>query len=225
MESILELKNVSYWYEKDKTILDNLTVNFEKGKFYTVIGPSGSGKTTFLSLISGLDKKKNGEILYCGKNIDKIGLNNYRNKYVSIIFQGYNLLTYMTALQNVISAISIKGIKVKSQKERALEMLKKVGLTEEQCNQKVLTLSGGQQQRVAIARALVSETDVIIADEPTGNLDEKTSNEIIKIFKDIVEKENKCLIMVTHNIDITKNSDITYKVKNKTLLKEKMVEN
>lgn len=219
MESILELKNVSYWYEKDKTILDNLTVNFEKGKFYTVIGPSGSGKTTFLSLISGLDKKKNGEILYCGKNIDKIGLNNYRNKYVSIIFQGYNLLTYMTALQNVISAISIKGIKVKSQKERALEMLKKVGLTEEQCNQKVLTLSGGQQQRVAIARALVSETDVIIADEPTGNLDEKTSNEIIKIFKDIVEKENKCLIMVTHNIDITKNSDITYKLKNKTLLK------
>ena len=225
MESILELKNVSYWYEKDKTILDNLTVNFEKGKFYTVIGPSGSGKTTFLSLISGLDKKKNGEILYCGKNIDKIGLNNYRNKYVSIIFQGYNLLTYMTALQNVISAISIKGIKVKSQKERALEMLKKVGLTEEQCNQKVLTLSGGQQQRVAIARALVSETDVIIADEPTGNLDEKTSNEIIKIFKDIVEKENKCLIMVTHNIDITKNSYITYKLKNKTLLKEKMVEN
>ena len=225
MESILELKNVSYWYEKDKTILDNLTVNFEKGKFYTVIGPSGSGKTTFLSLISGLDKNKNGEILYCGKNIDKIGLNNYRNKYVSIIFQGYNLLTYMTALQNVISAISIKGIKVKSQKERALEMLKKVGLTEEQCNQKVLTLSGGQQQRVAIARALVSETDVIIADEPTGNLDEKTSNEIIKIFKDIVEKENKCLIMVTHNIDITKNSDITYKLKNKTLLKEKMVEN
>ncbi|MGG7159485.1 ABC transporter ATP-binding protein [Clostridium baratii] len=225
MESILELKNVSYWYEKDKTILDNLTVNFEKGKFYTVIGPSGSGKTTFLSLISGLDKKKNGEILYCGKNIDKIGLNNYRNKYVSIIFQGYNLLTYMTALQNVISAISIKGIKVKSQKERALEMLKKVGLTEEQCNQKVLTLSGGQQQRVAIARALVSETDVIIADEPTGNLDEKTSNEIIKIFRDIVEKENKCLIMVTHNIDITKNSDITYKLKNKTLLKEKMVEN
>ena len=225
MESILELKNVSYWYEKDKTILDNLTVNFEKGKFYTVIGPSGSGKTTFLSLISGLDKKKNGEILYCGKNIDKIGLNNYRNKYVSIIFQGYNLLTYMTALQNVISAISIKGIKVKSQKERALEKLKKVGLTEEQCNQKVLTLSGGQQQRVAIARALVSETDVIIADEPTGNLDEKTSNEIIKIFKDIVEKENKCLIMVTHNIDITKNSDITYKLKNKTLLKEKMVEN
>lgn len=225
MESILELKNVCYWYDKDKTILDNLTVNFEKGKFYTVIGPSGSGKTTFLSLISGLDKKKNGEILYCGKNIDKIGLNNYRNKYVSIIFQGYNLLTYMTALQNVISAISIKGIKVKNEKERALEMLKKVGLTEEQCNQKVLTLSGGQQQRVAIARALVSETDVIIADEPTGNLDEKTSNDIIKIFKDIVEKENKCLIMVTHNIDIAKNSDITYKLKNKTLLKEKMVEN
>ncbi|MGL4569918.1 MAG: ABC transporter ATP-binding protein [Clostridium sp.] len=224
MGKILELKEVSYWYDKDKKIIDNLSVDFEKGKFYTVIGPSGSGKTTFLSLISGLDKRKDGEILYCGKNVDEIGLTNFRNKCVSIIFQGYNLLTYMTALQNVISAISIKGLKVKNEKERALEMLKKVGFSDEQCNQKVLTLSGGQQQRVAIARALVSETEIIIADEPTGNLDEKTSEDIIKLFRDIVEKENKCLIMVTHNNDIAKNSDITYRLKNKILIKEKMVE-
>ncbi|MEG1002198.1 ABC transporter ATP-binding protein [Clostridium sp.] len=224
MEKILELKEVSYWYDKDKKIIDNLSVDFEKGKFYTVIGPSGSGKTTFLSLISGLDKRKDGEILYCGKSIDEIGLTNFRNKCVSIIFQGYNLLTYMTALQNVISAISIKGLKVKNEKERALEMLKKVGFSDEQCNQKVLTLSGGQQQRVAIARALVSETEIIIADEPTGNLDEKTSEDIIKLFRNIVEKENKCLIMVTHNNDIAKNSDITYRLKNKVLVKEKMVE-
>ena len=224
MGKILELKEVSYWYDKDKKIIDNLSVDFEKGKFYTVIGPSGSGKTTFLSLISGLDKRKDGEILYCGKNVDEIGLTNFRNKCVSIIFQGYNLLTYMTALQNVISAISIKGLKVKNEKERALEMLKKVGFLDEQCNQKVLTLSGGQQQRVAIARALVSETEIIIADEPTGNLDEKTSEDIIKLFRDIVGKENKCLIMVTHNNDIAKNSDITYRLKNKILIKEKMVE-
>lgn len=218
-EKILELKNVSYWYDNDNKIIEDLSVNFENGKFYTVIGPSGSGKTTFLSLISGLDKSKDGEILYKDKSIKKIGLTNYRNKYVSIIFQGYNLLTYMTALQNVISAISIKGLKLDNKKERALDMLKKVGLTEEQANQKVLTLSGGQQQRVAIARALVSETGIIIADEPTGNLDEKTSSDIIKLFRDIVEEENKCLIMVTHNNDIAKNSDETYRLSNKKLIK------
>lgn len=218
-EKILELKDISYWYDSDNKILENLSVSFENGKFYTVIGPSGSGKTTFLSLISGLDKNKDGEILYKDKTINKIGLTNYRNKYVSIIFQGYNLLTYMTALQNVISAISIKGLKVENKRVKALEMLKKVGLTEEQADQKVLTLSGGQQQRVAIARALVSETGIIIADEPTGNLDEKTSNDIIKLFKDIVKEENKCLIMVTHNNDIAKNSDETYKLSDKKLIK------
>lgn len=217
-EKILELRDVSYWYDSDNKILDKLNVSFESGKFYTVIGPSGSGKTTFLSLISGLDKNKEGEILYKDKAISKIGLTNYRNKYVSIIFQGYNLLTYMTALQNVISAMSIKGIKIENKKTRALEMLKKVGLTEEQANQKVLTLSGGQQQRVAIARALVSETELIIADEPTGNLDEKTSDDIIELFKNLVEEENKCLIMVTHNNDIAKNSDKTYKLYNKNLI-------
>ncbi|MGG7096896.1 ABC transporter ATP-binding protein [Clostridium sardiniense] len=218
-EKILELKNVSYWYDNDNKIIEDLSVNFENGKFYTVIGPSGSGKTTFLSLISGLDKNKGGEILYKDKSIKKIGLTKYRNRYVSIIFQGYNLLTYMTALQNVISAISIKGLKVDNKKARALDMLKKVGLTEEQADQKVLTLSGGQQQRVAIARTLVSETGIIIADEPTGNLDEKTSNDIIKLFRDIVKEENKCLIMVTHNNDIAKSSDETYKLSDKKLIK------
>lgn len=217
-EKILELKDVSYWYDSDNKILDKLNVSFENGMFYTVIGPSGSGKTTFLSLISGLDKNKEGEILYKDKAISEIGLTNYRNKYVSIIFQGYNLLTYMTALQNVISAISIKGIKIENKKDRALEMLKKVGLTEDQANQKVLTLSGGQQQRVAIARALVSETELIIADEPTGNLDEKTSDDIIDLFKELVKEQNKCLIMVTHNNDIAKNSDKTYKLYNKNLI-------
>lgn len=217
MENILELKDVSYWYDNDKKILDKINIEFHKGAFYTIIGPSGSGKTTFLSLISGLDKEKDGEILYKGKSLKKIGLTEYRNKYVSIIFQGYNLLTYMTALQNVICAISIKGLKCDNPKEKALEMLLKVGLTKEQANQKVLTLSGGQQQRVAIARALVSETDIIIADEPTGNLDENTSNEIIKLFKEIVENENKCLIMVTHNNDIARNSDLTYNLKNMKL--------
>lgn len=217
--TILELKNITYWYESGNNILENLNGTFKKGEFYTIIGPSGSGKTTFLSLISGLDKNKEGEILYKGEDLSRIGLSKYRNKHISIIFQGYNLITYMTALQNVVSAMGIKGVKCDDKRKVALDMLKKVGLTQSQAKQKVLTLSGGQQQRVAIARALACGSEIIIADEPTGNLDEKTSNDIIKIFKSIVKEENKCLIMVTHNNDIAKISDETYILKNKELIK------
>lgn len=218
MEEILRFKGVSYAYDNNK-ILENVDVTFSKGKFYTIIGPSGSGKTTFLSLASGLDKQNSGDIYYEDKNLKEIGLEKYRNKYISIIFQGYNLLNYMTAMENVTSAMSIKGIKSKDNKTSALEKLKRVGLTEEQANQKVLTLSGGQQQRVAIARALCCDTDLIIADEPTGNLDEETSNEIIKLFKDIVYKEGKTVVMVTHNKKIALQSDEIYGVKQKKIAK------
>ncbi|WP_425458776.1 ABC transporter ATP-binding protein [Clostridium celatum] len=185
------------------------------------MGASGSGKTTFLSLASGLDTQKSGNIFYNNSNLKEIGLERYRNKYASIIFQGYNLLNYMTAIENITSAMSIKGIKGKDNKEVALNILKRVGLTEDQAKQKVLTLSGGQQQRVAIARALCCESNLIIADEPTGNLDEETSDEIIELFKDIVYKEGKTVIMVTHNKDIAMQSDEIYTVKNKKLLKVK----
>lgn len=217
-KDILELKDMTYWYNSGQPILENLNANFKKGVFYTIIGPSGSGKTTFLSIISGLDKNKKGEVLYKGENLNKIGLSKYRNKYISIIFQGYNLINYMTALQNVVSAMSIKRVKEKNKKKKALEMLNKVGLSEEQAKQKVLTLSGGQQQRVAIARALACGSEIIIADEPTGNLDEKTSNDIINIFNGIVKDEKKCLIMVTHNNEIAKISHKTYKLINKKLV-------
>ncbi|WP_194189718.1 ABC transporter ATP-binding protein [Clostridium chrysemydis] len=220
MDNILSLRDVSYWYDNKKIILESLNVDFKKGKFYTIVGPSGSGKTTFLSLISGLDKEKSGEVLYCGEDLKKIGLPKFRKNYVSIIFQGYNLLNYMTALQNVLVSLDIKKLKLDNPKEVALRMLKKVQINEEEANQMVLTLSGGQQQRVAIARALVSNTDLIIADEPTGNLDQKTSKEVIKLLKDLVVNEGKCLIMVTHNNDIAKESDITYRLKDKNLIKE-----
>ena len=221
MEEILKFEGVSYSYDNSKLILDNIDVSFTKGKFYTLIGASGSGKTTFLSLASGLDTQKSGNIFYNNSNLKEIGLERYRNKYASIIFQGYNLLNYMTAIENITSAMSIKGIKGKDNKEVALNILKRVGLTEDQAKQKVLTLSGGQQQRVAIARALCCESNLIIADEPTGNLDEETSDEIIELFKDIVYKEGKTVIMVTHNKDIAMQSDEIYTVKNKKLLKVK----
>ena len=210
METILQFKNINYYYEsnnKRTTILKNVNFSFQTGNFYTILGPSGSGKTTTLSLASGLDVPKSGYVLYKGTDIRKIGLDSYRNQYVSIIFQSYNLITYMTALQNVITAMEITGVDVKDKKIRALELLKKVGLTEIEAKRNVLQLSGGQQQRVAIARALSCNVDLLIADEPTGNLDQETSMEIIELFKELAHKENKCIIVVTHSQDVAKQSD------------------
>ena len=218
MNTILEFKNITYSYNNNSVILDKVNATFKQGKFYTIIGPSGSGKTTFLSLAAGLDKANSGSILFDNRNINSIGLSNYRNKYISIIFQSYNLLTYMSALDNIICAMEIKDTKCPNKKEKAIEILKQVGLSEEQGKQKVLTLSGGQQQRVAIARALATESNLILADEATGNLDENTSNEIISIFERLVRDHNKTVILVTHNNEIAKKSDITYLVKNKQLL-------
>ena len=218
MNTILEFKDVSYSYNNNAVILDNANATFEEGKFYTIIGPSGSGKTTFLSLAAGLDKSTSGSILFNNKDINSIGFSNYRNKCISIIFQSYNLLKYMSALDNIICAMEIKGTKCSNKKEKAIEILKQVGLTEEQGKQKVLTLSGGQQQRVAIARALATESNLILADEATGNLDENTSNEIISIFENLVKEHNKTVVLVTHNNEIAKKSDVTYVVKNKQLL-------
>lgn len=215
MNSLLEFKNVSYWYKHEnklQNILKNVSVEFDKGKFYSIVGPSGSGKTTFLALASALDLPKEGTVLYEGKDIKKIGLSTFRNKYVSIVFQSYNLLPYMTALQNVITAMEITGSSVKSKKEFALQMLEKVGIDEKHARQKVLTLSGGQQQRVSIARALSCQSDLIVADEPTGNLDEDTAKDIVRILKDLASKEGKCVIVVTHDPSIAEISDTTIKL-------------
>lgn len=219
MENILSFEKVSYSYNSNAKVLKDVDIEFEAGKFYTIIGQSGSGKTTLISLACGLDSPSSGNISYKGRSLKSISLEKYRNKYVSIIFQGYNLLNYMNAIENITSAMSIKGIKTKDNKQVATNMLKRVGISETQGMQKTLTLSGGQQQRVAIARALCCQCELIIADEPTGNLDENTSKEIIDLFKDIVKNENKTVIMVTHNKDIAAESDETYLVKDKELVK------
>ncbi|MDX8366866.1 ABC transporter ATP-binding protein [Cytobacillus sp. IB215665] len=215
MSTLLEFIDVNYWYEHEnekQTILNNVNVSFEKGNFYSIVGPSGSGKTTFLAMASALDMPKSGKILYEGKDIKKIGLSNFRNKYVSIVFQSYNLLPYMTAIQNVITAMEITGSDEANKRDFALSMLKKVGITEKQAGQKVLTLSGGQQQRVSIARALSCKSDLIVADEPTGNLDEKTAKDIVKLFQDLAHKEEKCVIVVTHDNNIANVSDVTVRI-------------
>ncbi len=216
MNTVLEFKNVSYHYQdgsKKSSILKQIDFSFEKGKFYTILGSSGSGKTTFLALASGLDIPKSGDILYDGKNINSIGLTNFRNKNVGIVFQSYNLIPYMTSLQNVLTAMEITKNKIENRKQKAYALLEKIGLTKEEANRNVLKLSGGQQQRVAISRALATEGDIIFADEPTGNLDHDTAIEIIKIFKTLAHENNKSVIVVTHSSDVAAQSDVILNLK------------
>jgi putative ABC transport system ATP-binding protein len=222
MSTLLSLQQVSYWYKqgsKEQYILKDVDMTFERGTFYTIVGPSGSGKTTFLALVSALDTPKAGIVLYEGTDLSRIGLTKFRNQYVSIVFQSYNLLPYMTAFQNVITAMEITGVKHQNKKEYALDLLERVGISKEQANQKVLTLSGGQQQRVSIARAISSSADLIVADEPTGNLDEDTAKSIIALLQKLAHEERKCVIVVTHDQSIASNSDVKV-----TLTKGKMVE-
>ncbi|MTK11118.1 MAG: ABC transporter ATP-binding protein [Clostridiaceae bacterium] len=216
MNTILEFKNVSYHYQdgsKKSSILKQIDFSFEKGKFYTILGSSGSGKTTFLALASGLDIPKSGDILYDGKNINNIGLTNFRNKNIGIVFQSYNLIPYMTSLQNVLTAMEITKNKIENRKQKAYDLLEKMGLTKEEANRNVLKLSGGQQQRVAVARALATEGNIIFADEPTGNLDHNTAIDIINIFKTLAHENNKSVIVVTHSSDVAAQSDVILNLK------------
>ncbi|WP_434301920.1 ABC transporter ATP-binding protein [Clostridium botulinum] len=218
MNTVLEFKNVNYSYKdagKELIILDSVDFNFESGKFYTILGASGSGKTTALSLASALDSPKSGEILYEGKDIKKIGLTNYRNQYIGIVFQAYNLINYMTGIQNIVTAMEITRNEIPDRKQKAYELIEKVGLKREEGERSVLNLSGGQQQRIAIARALSTNAKIILADEPTGNLDSKTSVDIIKLFQKLAHEDNKCIIMVTHSLEIASMSDVIINLDNK----------
>ena len=212
----LKLKNVSYRYEDAKEneyVLRNINYSFELGKMYAIKGKSGSGKTTLLSLISGLEDKYEGNIYYDGKDLKKIDLDTYRNTYIGIVFQSYNLLPHLTAVENIMLSMDISKVKVKNKKNQAIELMKSVGLNETFASRRVLKLSGGEQQRIAIARSLSYNPDIILADEPTGNLDKDTEDEILKIFKNLAHNENKCVIIVTHSKNVCDNVDVVYELK------------
>lgn len=213
--SKIKVMNLSHTYQdgiKRKKVLNNISCKFETGKFYAILGESGSGKTTFLSLISGLDTLEEGNIFYNEESIKKIGYSKYRLNNVNIIFQSYNLIPYMTALENVIVPMDIMHLKIKDKKKEALKLLNMLGIDNNTADRTVLKLSGGEQQRVAIARSLVGDIEFLMADEPTGNLDEETEERIIKIFKDLVDK-GKCVIVVTHSKKVAQNADVIYRIK------------
>lgn len=211
--SILSIEHLNYSYDGKKKVLDNINLTFEKGKTYAIVGRSGAGKTTLLSLMSGLASSKEGKILYDGKDIGKIDKEKYRSRNIGVIFQQFNLLPHLTAFENVVLSIDVSGIKVADKKKHALEMLKKVELDEEKARRRILKLSGGEQQRVAIARALSYDPDIILADEPTGNLDGQTEEQVINIFKNLAKEFNKCVIIVTHSPTVSKSVDVVYDLK------------
>lgn len=213
MGAVLEFDNVTFSYSnggKRVDILKDTNISFEKGVFYAIVGPSGSGKTTALALAGALDVPQKGRVLFGGLDIKKIGLTRHRRKNVVLIFQNYNLINYMTALENVTMAMDISGSYKGERKQRALKLLKDLGLKEDEAKRNVMKLSGGQQQRVAIARALASDAEVILADEPTGNLDIQTAREIIAIFKELAHVYNKCVIVVSHSHEVAAESDMSY---------------
>ena len=215
---ILKLDNVSYRYddaEADDYVLKDINYSFETGKVYAIKGKSGSGKTTLLSLLSGLESNYEGSIEFDGKELKNIDLDNYRSREIGIVFQSYNLLLHLTAIENIILSMNVSNLNIANKEEQAISLMEKVGLTKNQKDRRVLKLSGGEQQRVAIARSLSYNPLMILADEPPGNLDKETENEILKIFKNLA-KEDKCIIIVTHSENVCDQADIVYElVKNK----------
>jgi len=219
----LSLGNVSYHYEGTKNIvLKHISAQFDAGKLYTIVGKSGSGKSTLLSLIAGLDLCNEGEILYGSKSLKDMDRDEYRAKDIGVVFQSYNLLTNTTAVKNIVLSMNISASKVADKKEHALDLLQKVGIDKETAERKILRLSGGEQQRVAIARALSHDPDVIIADEPTGNLDSDTEAEILDIFSNLAHQEGKCVIIVTHSKRITAIADTVYAMNSGQLTQMKL---
>ena len=209
--SVLTLENINFSYGKT-AVLNDVSFDFEKGKMYCITGKSGAGKTTLLSILSGLAAPQSGKISYNGEDIAKIDKYKFRSKYMGVIFQSFNLITKFTAVENVRLSMDIAGVKDDNKRGKALELLHSVGLDDDEANRRVLMLSGGQQQRVAIARAISYNPDIILADEPTGNLDTETQDEIIEIFARL-RSEGKCVIIVSHSSDVAKKCDVNYELK------------
>lgn len=199
---MLKLENVSKYYYSNTSVvaaLKNVNLEFNIGEFVAITGDSGSGKTTLLNIISGLETYEDGEMYYNGRNtsyFSDIELNEYKNN-ISYIFQNYSLMYSYSTIENIIAAGIIKGLSYKEAKSKGKKILADVGLSH--CiNKKAIKLSGGEKQRLAIARALIADNDIIVADEPTGNLDSKTGDEILALLKRI--SKDKLVIVVTHNV-------------------------
>ena len=212
--SVLTLTNVSYKYEgTKKNVLKGANAVFEAGKVYTIIGKSGSGKSTLLSLIAGLDVCTGGTIQHGDTNLKDLDRDKYRAKGIGVVFQSYNLLINSTAVENIVLSMNISGSGEKDKKAFAYSLLEKVGIDRETADRKILKLSGGEQQRVGIARALAHDPGIIIADEPTGNLDTETEDDVLSILSSLAHDEGTCVIIVSHSKRVASIADIVLGMK------------
>lgn len=212
---VLSLQDVEYHYaNSEKIVLKKVNADFEKGKLYAIMGRSGAGKSTMLSVLAGLDVTSSGKVLYKDTDIRNIDRDKYRAKDIGVIFQAYNLLQNASAAQNITLSMSISDMKIRNKKEKAYEILKQVGIDKESANRKILKLSGGEQQRVGIARAISHNPDIVIADEPTGNLDYETEQKVMQILIDLAHNSEKCVIIVTHSKEVAAYADIVYNLQN-----------
>lgn len=217
--SLLSLIDVSYRYEGGKKdVFEDININFEKGKVYGIVGKSGAGKSTLLSLISGLDTCTKGEVLYKDKSLKSIDRDLYRANDIGVIFQGYNLLLNATAKENILLSMNISDVRKKNEDNYVYNLLKDVGIYADTANRKILNLSGGEQQRIGIARALAHDPDIIIADEPTGNLDNETEEKIMDILVSLAHNHDKCVIIVTHSKKVCMYLDEIWGLKSGKLL-------
>ena len=207
--SILQLDHLDYVYPGTSTqILSDVCTDFEIGKFYAIVGASGAGKSTLLNLLAGLDKPTSGAVRFDGTDIAETGYAQHRKKQISLVFQNYNLIDYLTPLENLRLVNGKAGI----------DTLTELGLSEKEARRSVMALSGGQQQRVAIGRALVSGAPIILADEPTGNLDEDTARDVIEILQRAAHEQDKCVIVVTHSRQLARSADVTLRLNRRKLV-------
>lgn len=221
--SILSLQDVTYAYRnKYQTVnaLRGVTCAFEQGLIYAVIGKSGSGKSTMLSLMAGLDLPETGDVLFNGRSTRTLDLDAYRRNDAAMIYQSFRLFPLLTAVENVMYPMELQGLTPKAARKRAQELILQVDLPETVFNRFPSMLSGGEQQRVAIARALAMDTELILADEPTGNLDSASSKTIIDILCRLAHEQNYCVVVVTHDTGVLDAMDMIYRIQDGAVVRQ-----
>ena len=216
--SELRIENVSYRYKNaPRLALDNVSCTFRPGTVSAVVGPSGSGKTTLLSIMAGLDRPEGGKVLLGDRDLAGMDLDAYRRRDVSVIFQAFQLFPLLTVLENVCYPMELSGVPTRAARERARALLESVGIEEEKFRRFPANLSGGEQQRVAIARSLATGAGVLLADEPTGNLDGENSRNVVDLLSRLAHEEGYCVIIVTHDLAIARASDTVFNMEDGVL--------